>query len=264
MKKFFVFTSVVLVGLFCKAQDINHNFFSFDNERDTIAVSCGLRVGSVALTQPVTPLGISGFQKKSYDNFPERVGVGNFIFDIRTRFARDTVSGVGHDGILGMNLSLLRSRVFIGYQYNRKNWYANARFGYEVYRESGGEIRAHTKLFSGKVPMLGTEFGYLPEFWNQTFRVRLLGEYDFNNLGLYGSGTLTGKVFANERTRLELGAQFDGIFGYGIFTSFLWDGNLLYLSSFEGQLPFQEMRFPEQRNRQMGRGFALGIQKSFK
>ncbi len=263
MKKFFVFLAVVLIGLLSKAQDINHNYFSFDNKRDTVAVSSGFRFGSIALVQPITPHGLSSFQKKAYEEFPERVGVGNFILDIRTRFLRDTLSGVGHDGLLGMNLSLLRSRVFVGYQYNRKNWYANTRFGYEVYRMSGGEIRANKKRFSQNVPLVGVELGYLPEFWNQTLRVRILGEYDFNNLGWYGSGTLTAKIYGDSRKRLELGTQIDGIFGYGIFTSFLWDGNLLYLSSFEGQLPFQETRFPEQRIG-MSRGFALGFQKNFR
>lgn len=254
---------VVLTGLLSKAQDINHNYFSFDNKRDTVVVSSGVRFGSIALTQPLTPHGLSSFQKKAYEDFPERVGVGNFILDIRTRFLRDTLSGVAHDGLLGMNLSLLRSRVFVGYQYNRPRWYLNARLGYQMYRMSSGEIRANKKRFSQNVPLVGMEFGYLPEFWNQMFRVRILGEYDFGNLGWYGSGTLTGKVFDRESMRLELGTQFDGIFGYGIFTSFLWDGNLLYLSTFEGQLPFQEMRFPEQRIG-MERGMAIGFQKNFK
>lgn len=263
MKKFFVVFLFVFLGTFPWSQDINHNYLPFDGRNDTVQAVFGMRFGSVALTQPIAPGSISSFQKKAYEDFPERVGVGNFILDIRTRFARDTISGFSHDGLLGMNLSLLRSRVFLGYQYSRPVWYVGVRGGYEVYRQSGGVVRANRKRFSQNLPLVGMEFGCLPKFWNQTFRMRMLGEYDFGNLGWYASGTLTGKVFANERSRLEIGTQFDGVFGYGWFTSFLWDGNLLYLSTFQGQLPIQETRFPEQRIG-MERGFALGFQKSFR
>lgn len=260
MKKFFVVFLFVFLGTFSWSQDVGYNYLPFDEREDTVQVCFGMRFGRVLLTQPKVPQGIAAHQKRAYEEFPEKVGVGNFILDMRTRFFRNETSA--HDGVLLFNLSLLRTRAYLGYQYNRRTWYTSLRFGYEVYRESGGPVRAHTKSFSENLPLVSGEFGLLPEFWNQTFRFRCVSEYDFRGIGWYGSGIVTGKVFARDANRAELGLSFDGIFGYGLFGSFLWNGNLVYVSTFEGQLPFQEIRFPEQRIG-MERGFAFGFQKSF-
>lgn len=259
MKKFFVVLCVCFELFHTKAQDINYNYLPFAEKEDTVQVSWGLRFGAMHLTEPKTPKNSSYGREGLVPNKPKRIGVGNFILDMRVRFLRDSVSS--SDGAFGLNLSLLRSRAFLGYQYSRKEWYSSVRFGYEVYRKEGGEMRANTKLFSRNIPMIGFEFGYLPRFLDQTFRFRSLVEYDFGNLGWYSSGTLTAKVLGWSGNRFEVGTHFDGIYGYGLFTSILLRNTLVYVSTFEGQILFQETRFPEQ-GIGMEKGFSFGVQTS--
>lgn len=263
MKKFFVFLIVMMLGLFGKSQDVNHNYLPFDEKEDTVMVSWGIRFGSVGLTQPVTPPGLSGFQKRAYEEFPERVGVSNFMLDIRTCFARDTATLRSHDGLLGMNLSMLRSRVYLGYQFRMNHGYLGFRAGYEVYRKARGEIDGIRKRFSENVPLVGVECGFTPAWWNESLRVRALYEYDFDHLGWYASGTLTYKVLETKNIRFDGGGQFDGLFGLGFFLGASFADCFVYLSSFEYQFPFQETRFPEQRIG-MERGMAFGFSKAFR
>lgn len=259
MKKFFV-TLCMCLGLFCiKAQDINYNYLPFDEKEDTVQISWGLRFGAMNLTQPKKPRNSSYKKENFVSNNPKKIGIGNFIIDTRVRLYRDSLAS--SDGAFGLNLSLLRSRAYLGYQYSRKEWYGTVRFGYEVYRKENGKVRTNTKLFSENIPMVGFEFGYVPKFLNQTFRVRTLLEYDFGNLGWYSSGTLTGKVLEWNTNRFEAGVHFDGMYGYGLFTSILLRNTLVYVSTFEGQVLSQETRFPEQKIG-MEKGFSFGIQTS--
>lgn len=254
MKKIIV--SICLFSLCCvvQAQDVGCNYLPFDKDKDTIQVSFGFRFGSIKLSQDS--------HDKSYNpQDPKKIGLGNFILDMRTRLYRDSISS--HDGALGLNMSLFRSRAFVGYQYSRGEWYGSVRFGYEVYRKHNGEMRAHTKLFSENVPMVGFEFGYLPNFLNQMFRLRALVEHDFRHFGLYASGTCTARIFEWNTKRVEFGVHFDGIFGYGFFSSICLKNTLFYVSTFENQLTFQETRFPEQK-KGMDKGFSFGLQHSFR
>src|SRR5690606_26625888 len=150
-------------------------------------------------------------------------------------------------GVLGANLSLLRSRAYVGYQYSRPVWYTSIRFGYEVFRKRDGERRFHTKLFSENIPIVGFEGGFTPQFSNNLFRLRFLCEYDFEYFGWYGSGVVTIRVFERKGIRIEAGSQYDGIYGYGFFMSSLLGNTLVYFSTFQGQFPFQETHFPEQK-----------------
>jgi hypothetical protein len=257
MKKFFVLLLIVFLGLFGKAQDISYNFLPFDSSSDTFQITTGVRFGSVKLS----PIPEDNFRKKLLQNDPKKIGVGNFILDTRVRIVSDSL--FSHDGVLGMNLSLLRSKMYLGYQYSRPVWYASVRFGYEIYRMNNGEVRAHTKLFSENIPILGFECGFTPQILNQLFRFRFLSEYDFGNFGWYGSGIATLCVYQTKTTRFECGTQYDGLYGYGFFGSVLYKNTLLYCSTFQGQFPFQETRFPEQKFG-MQKGISFGIQQNFR
>lgn len=258
MKKFFVFLFVLYLGLFGKAQDISYNYLPFDCLKDTFQITAGLRFGSMILSQPPP----DGFlQKKTKVEYPKKLGIGNFIMD--ARFAMVSDSLYSHDGVWGLNVSFLRSKVYFGYQYSREVWYASVRFGYEVYRMDHGEVRAHTKLFSENIGLVGFECGFTPKAINQLFRFRFLSEYDFGNFGWYGSGIATFRVYQTKTSRLEFGTQYDGLYGYGFFGSVLHKNTLIYCSTFQGQLPFQETRFPEQRFG-MEQGFSLGVQQNFR
>jgi hypothetical protein len=153
--------------------------------------------------------------------------------------------------------------MYLGYQYSRPVWYASVRFGYEIYRMNNGEVRAHTKLFSENIPILGFECGFTPQILNRLFRFRFLSEYDFGNFGWYASGIATLRVYQTKNTRFEFGTQYDGLYGYGFFGSVLYKNTLLYCSTFQGQLPFQETRFPE-LERGTWKGFGVGLQQNFK
>lgn len=258
MKKFFVFLFVLYLGLFGKAQDISYNHLPFDCLKDTFQITAGLRFGSMSLSPP-PPEDL--LQKKIRMDYPKKLGIGNFIMDARFAVASDSL--YSHDGVLGLNVSFLRSKVYLGYQYSRPVWYSSFRFGYEVYRMDRGKIRGHTKLFSENIPLLGFEFGYTPKMLDGMFRLRFLSEYDFGNLGWYSSGIFTTCLYKKENYRFELGSQYDGLYGYGVFASGLFYNTLVYFSSYQGQLPFQETRFPEQ-NFGMEKGFSFGIQQNFR
>jgi hypothetical protein len=161
-----------------------------------------------------------------------------------------------------MNLSLLRTRAYFGYQYRVDSWYVGFRAGYEVYRKAGGEIDAIRKRFSENVPLVGFEFGISPDWWKKSFRLRALVEYDFDHLGWYASGTTTLKIFEFKNLRCDVGGQFDGLFGLGGFLGVTIQNSLFYLSTFEYQFSFQETKFPEQKIG-MGRGTAFGFLRSF-
>lgn len=259
---FFVFL-LFMAGLSSIAQDVNTNAFVFDNKIDTNQISWGMRLGRFFLTQPKTPKGISARQKRAYETFPEHIGVGNLIIDFRTRFARDTVSGVGHDGLVGFNLSLLRSRMFVGYQYNRHTWFVSGRIGLEVLRNARGVYQSGSKKFSNNILLVGSEFGYNPTWNRNRFRLRALVEYDFGEFGWYASALTTSRLVSYQSIRFDGGVLFDGIWGYGWYASASFLGTFVYLSVFEGQFPFQETRFPEQRIG-MEKGFAIGLLTNLK
>lgn len=262
--KLSLFILCVMFWVYGTAQDITYNSFCpFDNIADTNQVTWGLRWGSINLSQPQPQKGLAVYEKKAYEEFPERVGIGNLIMDFRTRFARDTVFGVGHDALASLNISLLRSRMFVGYQYNRLQWYCTGKFGYQVYRVIGGEFKNGSRTFSRNLPLAGFEFGLTPQFWGCFFQFRAMAEYDFGHFGWYGSAVTTVKVFSSVCGRLDIGCQYDGIWGYGPFASAQYKNILIYFSSFLDQLPIQETRFPEQRIG-MEKGFAVGLQLSFK
>jgi len=254
----------VLFWVCSTAQDITFNSFgSLDNVADTNQIVWGFGWGRINLLQPEAPKIGEIYLKKAHQEFPKRVGVGNLVMDFRTRFARDTVSGVGHDALASLNISLLRSRFFVGYQYNRPTWFATGKFGYEVYRVIGGEFKSGSKTFSRNIPLVGFEFGLTPSLWKDFFRLRGIVEYDFGYFGWYGSGTATVKALSFSFGRLDVGCQYDGIWGYGYFSSFTHERILLYASTFSGQLPIQETRFPEQRIG-IDKGFALGLRVNIK
>lgn len=257
MKKFFVFLCVVFLELHGKAQDISYNYLPFNCLKDTFQITAGIRFGSIKLSSVPQ----ENFQKKLIENDSKKIGIGNFIMDTRFAFASDSL--YSHDGVLGLNVSFLRSKAYLGYQYSRPVWYGSLRFGYEVYRMQGGEVRAHTKLFSENIPLLGFEAGYTPKILGSMFRFRFLAEYDFGNFGWYGSGIFTTCLYKNENYRFEIGSQYDGLYGYGFFASGLFCNTLVYFSSYQGQLSFQETRFPEQRFG-MEKGFSLGVQQNFR
>lgn len=258
--KLFFFIAMCLFWVHGYTQDINYNTFNnFNNLLDTNQVTWGVRFGKVNLIQPE----FIKLRKSTHDDFPKKVGVGNFILDFRTRFARDTISGVGHDALTGMNLSLLRSRVYIGYQYNRSEWFVGVRAGYQVYRIKDGESNSFSKTFTGNIPLVGVEVGVSPNMLDQRFRMRILCEYDFGFLDYFGSGIFTVRAFNSKLGRLDIGIQYDGIWGYGGFMSLTSDKLMLYVSQFAGQILFQETRFPEQRFG-MERGYAVGLQVSLK
>ncbi len=256
MKKFFVLFCTVL-GLFGKAQDISYNFLPFDSKTDSFQITCGGRFGRINLSAPP----FESFKKKIVEEYPKNIGIGNFLIDARLCLLHDTL--YSHDGVAGLNVSFFRSKFYLGYQYSRPVWYASARFGYEVYRMNGGEVRAHTKLFSENIRMLGFECGYTPQFLNDFLKIRFLCEYDFGNFGWYGSGIFTTCLYKKENCRFEFGSQYDGLYGYGLFFSALFQNTLVYCSSYQGQLVFQETRFPEQRFG-MEKGFSFGIQQNFR
>lgn len=255
MKKFFVLLLVAVCGLCGRAQDINYNFFPME-KHDTIQITTGVRFGSMSLS----PFPEKNFKKKVIQDDPRKIGIGNFILDTRVRFVSDSTQS--HDGVFGTNLSMLRSKAYIGYQYTRPVWYASARFGYEVYRKNGGEVRIHTKLFSENLVMVGFEGGFTPLFFKNFFKTRFLVEYDFGNFGWYGSCVATMRVFEKGKIRIDAGSQYDGIYGYGFFSSGLIGNTLIYFSTFQGQFKYQETRFPEQRFG-MEKGFSVGIQRKF-
>jgi len=256
MKKFFVIL-FLLLRTHSWAQDVGVNDFQFGNS-DTAQITFGIRIGSINLTQPVRI-----FEKKDYDDFPKRLGVGNLIIDFRTRFARDTVLSGGHDALFGINVALLRSKVFVGYQYNRKIWYSSIRFGYEVIRDPHGEYKAGRRRFAKNIPIIGFEFGLVPYWINKTFRFHALAEYDFERLGWFTSGSFTSKIFSTENIRCEVGLHLDAVFGYGYLASCRIHQTLLYVSTFQGQFFYQERRFPDQKIG-MEKGIAFGIQTSLK
>lgn len=244
-------------GLTSIAQDVTGNYFISDNTSDTVMVSWGSRFGKVGLIQPDLPLNASVQRKRAYENAPSHVGVGNFIFDIRARFARDTVSCASHDGVFGLNLSILRSRVFVGYQYTNSQWFVAPRIGFEVIRTPEGVYKNAGRLFSRNVPFAGLEFG----FYNRHLHIHSLVEYGVQ-FGWYGSGVGALRV---QQSHLEyrVGMQYDGLWGYGWYGGVLYRSVLMYVSTFQGQFEFQEQRFPEQ-SFEMSRGFALGFQVNFR
>lgn len=246
-------------GLTSIAQDVTGNYFISDNISDTVMVSWGSRFGKVGLIQPDLPLNASIQRKRAHENFPSHVGVGNFIFDIRARFARDTVSCASHDGVFGLNLSVFRSRVFVGYQYTNSQWFVAPRIGFEVIRTPEGVYKNAGRLFSRNTPFLGIECGWN----NKVFMFRGLVEHGFGSFGWYGSGVATARILSVQHLHFRAGGHFDGIWGYGYYMSVESSSAMLYLSTFAQQFVFQETRFPEQRIG-MAQGFALGFQVNFR
>lgn len=267
---------LMLFSCILNSQEINRNLLVFDCQNDSVQIDFGGRFGYQKLTQRQIPKHASLKTKRAYENFPQKIQIANFVVGARVRFARNAGMCTGHDAVMNLNISLLRTTASIGYQYSYKHGYLCAKAGYEVYSTNNGKYQISAKSFSDNIPFVGFEFGYDGLFGDRKYRspfvlARSGCEYDFGNLGWYAWGFATCRIvdnvnisflFPERMFALYAGPSFDGIWGYGGIIFFRMDSFALYGSWFQGQLPFQETRFPEQRLG-MEQGFAIGIQKGF-